>query len=72
MLGDQLAIDIPKVCSSLPYETDQDTVPCDESWAVTAEVYIRGNDASAIATHNLHRNTSSAFKAAANVSAVPS
>lgn len=43
----------------------------DEPWPVSTQVHIRSDDATTIATHDLHRNPRSSFQTATNVTAVP-
>lgn len=56
---------------NLPYEADQDAVSLLKPRAVPGEIHIRRDNAAAVATHHLHRNTSPSFQATADVSAVP-
>lgn len=44
-----------------PDKANQDAVASDVTWAVSGEVHIRGNDAAAVPTHDLHRDTRSSL-----------
>lgn len=56
----------------LPDETDQDAVPGDVPGPVAREVDVRGDYATAVASHDLHSNTGSSLKTPADVATVPS
>lgn len=56
---------------NLPDETDQDTVADNVPGSVTAQVDVGGDDAAAVAAHNLHGDARRALQAAADVVPVP-
>jgi len=67
----QLKGEKPKGYLDVPHNPNENAMAGDEPWAVSAEVDVRSNDPSAVTTHDLHRDSSSALETAADVAAVP-
>lgn len=55
----------------IPHESNQDAVASDVPRPVTREVDVRGDDATAVATHDLHGNARPSLETPADVAAVP-
>ncbi len=64
-------VDVDNLLRDVPDKSDQNGMALDESWAITGQVDIGGDDAAAVAAHHLHRYRYGSLQATSYIATVP-